>query len=170
MGTWPVEIHRRGPAATRPHYEPRGSGGSGLGEVIGDRSGVHHLTGRRRFQGPVISPRGPGEERTGVSPWESGQRWTAGGFSPAQAPVTDGAERLGDSLRGPVRCVPPDGSPPLPGPVISPRGPGEERTGASPWEPGQRWTAGGFSPARAPVTDGAERLGDLYRGASILAD
>ena len=29
MGTWPVEIHRRGPAATRPHYEPRGSGGRG---------------------------------------------------------------------------------------------------------------------------------------------
>ena len=51
MGTWPVEIHRRGPAATKPHYEPRGSGGGG-GGVIGDRSGVHHLTGRRRFQAP----------------------------------------------------------------------------------------------------------------------
>ena len=73
MGTWPVEIHRRGPAATRPHYEPSRVGGGG-----------------------------GGGERPGGGDW------------------------------GPVRCAPPDGSPPLPGPVISPRGPGEERTGASP--------------------------------------
>ena len=43
-----------------------------------------------------------------------------------------GGERPGGGDWGPVRCAPPDGSPPLPGPVISPHGPGEERTGVSP--------------------------------------
>ena len=169
MGTWPVEIHRRGPAATKPHYEPRGSGGGGgwLGTVQVCTTWRVAAASRPRHK-----PSRAGEGADWRIPLRIGPALDrrAGGFSPARAPVTDGAERLGDSFRGPVRCAPPDGSPPLPGPVISPRGPGEERTGASPWEPGQRWTAGGFSPARAPVTDGAERLGDLYRGASILAD
>ena len=55
MGTWPVE---NSPAGPRRHQTPLrtsrvgGGGGSGLGEVIGDRSGVHHLTGLRRFQAP----------------------------------------------------------------------------------------------------------------------
>ena len=40
------------PPPPDPTTNPRGSGGSGLGEVIGDRSGVHHPTGRRRFQAP----------------------------------------------------------------------------------------------------------------------
>ena len=53
MGTWPVEKFTGGappPPNPTTNLAGRGGGGSGLGEVIGDRSGVHHLTGRRRFQ------------------------------------------------------------------------------------------------------------------------
>ena len=121
MGTWPVEIHRRGPAATKPHYEPRGSGGGG-GDW--DRSGVHHLTVAAASR-PRHKPSLAGGGADWRIPLRIGPALDRGGFSPARAPVTDGAERLGDSFRGPVRCAPPDGSPPLPGPVISPRGPGE---------------------------------------------
>ena len=168
MGTWPVEIHRRGPAATRPHYEPCGLGGGG-GAAWGRWLGTGQVCTTWRVAA-ASRPRHKPSRAGGGADWRIPLR-----IGPAldRRRVLAGSgtrHRARDSFRGPVRCVPPDGSPPLPGPVISPRGPGEERTGASPWEPGQRWTAGGFSPARAPVTDGEERLGDLYRGASILAD
>ena len=117
---------------------------------------MSHPTGRRRFQAPSVRP-------PETSRWEPGQCETTGSL----APVTDGAERLEITSWGPVRCEPPDGSPPLPGPLISPRGPGEERAETR-WEPGQCETTGGFPPALAPVTDGAERLGSLLLGRQVL--
>ena len=81
--------------------------------------------GRLRHAGGVAPPRTPRQYLP--------NGYLAGGYSPAgsrrhhtplRALAGRGGERLGRGGWGPVRCAPPDGSPPLPGPVISPRGPG----------------------------------------------
>ena len=118
---------------------------------------------------PAIDPRGSGEERPGIASWGPVRCKPPDGSpllpDPVISPRGPGEER---SVWGPVRCEPPDGPPPLPDPLISPRGPGEERAGTSRWESGQCETTGGFPPARAPVTDGAERLGSSLLGRQCL--
>ena len=111
---------------------------------------------------PLIDPRGSGEERRlGVYP------------NCFLDPRGSGEERLGDNWLGTVRCEPSDGSPPLSVPIISPFGPGEERTGAivcgifsgkisalcpavlAPWGPGRCVPTGGTPPPPDPLIDPA---------------
>ena len=168
MGTWPVE---NSPAGPRRHQTPlrtsrvEGGGGGGGGAAWGRWLGTGQVCTTWRVAA-ASRPRHKPSRAGGGADWRIPLR-----IGPAldRRRVLAGSgtrHRRGGAARGFFSGT---GQVCATRRVAAASRPRHQPSRAG-GEPGQRWTAGGFSPALAPVTDGAERLGDLYRGASILAD